>query len=35
LGANKRDISALGQGRQNQPTYQSGATPFLDFIPGP
>jgi len=34
-GANKRDISALGQGRGNQPTYQQGATPYLDYIPGP
>ena len=34
-GANKRDISALGQGRTVQPTHQSGATPYLDYIPGP
>jgi hypothetical protein len=34
-GANKRDISAMGQGRSVQPTYQSGATPYLDYIPGP
>jgi hypothetical protein len=34
-GANKRDISAMGQGRTAQPTNYSGATPFLDFIPGP
>jgi hypothetical protein len=34
-GANKRDISAMGQGRTMQPTYQSGATPYLDYIPGP
>jgi hypothetical protein len=35
LGANKRDISALGQGQRAQPTYQGGATPYLDYIPGP
>ena len=34
-GANKRDISAMGQGRTAQPTNYSGATPYLDFIPGP
>ena len=34
-GANKRDISALGQGSAAQPTNYSGATPYLDFIPGP
>ena len=34
-GANKRDITALGQGRGNQPTYNQRSTPFLDFIPGP
>jgi hypothetical protein len=34
-GANKRDISALGQGSANQPTYLQGATPYLDYIPGP
>jgi hypothetical protein len=34
-GANKRDISAMGQGQRAQPTYQSGATPYLDYIPGP
>jgi hypothetical protein len=34
-GANKRDISALGQGRAGQPTYQQGATPYIDYIPGP
>ena len=34
-GANKRDISALGQGRTAQPTNYSGATPYLDYIPGP
>jgi hypothetical protein len=35
LGANKRDISAMGQGQRAQPTYQSGSTPYLDYIPGP
>ena len=34
-GANKRDISAMGQGWRAQPTNQSGATPYLDYIPGP
>ena len=34
-GANKRDISAMGQGTGAQPTYASRPTPFLDFIPGP
>jgi hypothetical protein len=34
-GANKRDISALGQGRRMQPTYNQTATPFIDYIPGP
>ena len=34
-GANKRDISALGQGTGNQPTYRDGAVPFIDYIPGP
>jgi hypothetical protein len=34
-GANKRDISAMGQGQRAQPTYASGATPYLDYIPGP
>src|SRR4029077_6537012 len=34
-GANKRDISAMGQGRTAQPTNYSGATPYLDYIPGP
>lgn len=34
-GANKRDISALGQGRSGQPTYQQGSTPYIDYIPGP
>jgi hypothetical protein len=34
-GANKRDISALGQGRRMQPTYNETATPWLDYIPGP
>ena len=34
-GANKRDISAMGQGQRAQPTYQSGPTPYLDYIPGP
>jgi hypothetical protein len=34
-GANKRDISALGQGRMNQPTYAQRDTPYIDFIPGP
>ena len=34
-GANKRDISAMGQGRAAQPTHYSGATPYLDYIPGP
>jgi hypothetical protein len=33
-GANKRDISAMGQGRTAQPTNTSGATPYLDYIPG-
>jgi hypothetical protein len=35
MGANKRDVFALGQGVLNQPTYQQGATPFIDYIPGP
>jgi len=34
-GANKRDISAMGQGSSAQPTNYSGATPYLDYIPGP
>lgn len=34
-GANKRDISAMGQGQRAQPTYQSGATPWIDYVPGP
>ena len=34
-GANKRDISAMGQGSTAQPTNYSGATPYLDYIPGP
>ena len=34
-GANKRDVSALGQGRNNQPTYAQNNTPWLDYIPGP
>jgi hypothetical protein len=34
-GANKRDVSALGQGRANQPTYADRATPWIDFVPGP
>ena len=32
-GANKRDITALGQGTMGQPTYNQGATPYLDYIP--
>ena len=35
MGANKRDISALGQGRAGQPGYSERATPYLDYIPGP
>jgi hypothetical protein len=34
-GANKRDISAMGQGQRAQPTNFSGATPYIDYIPGP
>lgn len=34
-GANKRDISAMGQGQRAQPTNMGGATPYLDYIPGP
>ncbi|HEY1431140.1 MAG TPA: hypothetical protein VGF39_05870 [Stellaceae bacterium] len=34
-GANKRDITAMGQGAKGQPTYMSGATPYIDYIPGP
>ena len=35
-GANKRDISAMGQGRDGAADVQlQGATPYLDYIPGP
>ena len=34
-GANKRDISAMGQGRMAQSTFNGGATPYVDYIPGP
>jgi hypothetical protein len=33
MGANKREIHALGQGRGRQ--YGPVATPYLDYIPGP
>jgi hypothetical protein len=35
MGANKRDVYALGQGRNMQPTYAQNSTPYLDYIPGP
>ena len=34
-GANKRDISAMGQGRTAQSTFMQGSTPYIDYIPGP
>jgi hypothetical protein len=34
-GANKRDVYALGQGRNMQPTYAQRDTPYIDYIPGP
>ena len=34
-GANKRDISAMGQGKWAQPTYAQRNTPYIDYIPGP
>jgi hypothetical protein len=34
-GANKRDVSAMGQGTAAQPTYAQRATPYIDYIPGP
>ena len=34
-GANKRDVSAMGQGTMGQPTYAQRATPYIDYIPGP
>jgi len=35
MGANKRDVFALGQGTAAQPTYSDRATPYIDYIPGP